>query len=69
VLFIDDHSQKIRIYFLKTKDGVLTRFQDFRAHVENSTERKIKMLRSDNGGEYTSMDFSDFYIETGIKRE
>jgi transposase InsO family protein len=27
------------------------------------------VLRSDNGGEYTSRDFSDFYIETRIKRE
>jgi transposase InsO family protein len=69
VLFIDDHSQKTWIYFLKTKDGVLTRFQEFRAQVENLTRRKIKVLRSDNGGEYTSRDFSDFCIEAGIKRE
>ena len=27
------------------------------------------MLRSDNGGEYTSRYFSDFCIEAGIKRE
>jgi hypothetical protein len=30
VLFIDDHSQKTWIYFLKTKDGVLARFQEFK---------------------------------------
>jgi hypothetical protein len=29
VLFIDDHSQKTWIYFLKSKDGVLARFQEF----------------------------------------
>jgi transposase InsO family protein len=28
---------------------------------------KIKVLRSDNGGEYTSRDFGDFSIEVGIK--
>jgi hypothetical protein len=28
VLFIDDHSRKTWIYFLKTKDGVLARFQE-----------------------------------------
>jgi transposase InsO family protein len=54
---------------LKTKDGVLARFQESRAQVENLSGRKIKVLRSDNGGEYTSRDFSDFYIEAGIKRE
>jgi transposase InsO family protein len=57
------------IYFMKTKDGVLARFQEFKAHVENLTGRGIKVLRSDNGGEYTSRDFSDFCIETWIKRE
>jgi transposase InsO family protein len=33
------------------------------------TGRRIKVLRSDNGGEYTSRDFSDFCVEAGIKRE
>jgi hypothetical protein len=49
VLFIDDHSRKTWIYFLKTKDGVLARFQDFKARVKNLTGRRIKVLRSDNG--------------------
>jgi transposase InsO family protein len=68
VLFIDDHSQKIWIYFLKNKDGVLAIFQEFKAQVENLTGRKIKVLRSDNGGECTK-DFSNFVIEEGIKKE
>jgi transposase InsO family protein len=61
--------RKTWIYFLKTKDGVLARFQEFKAQVENLTKRKIKVLRSDNGGEYTSKDFSNLCIEAGIKRE
>jgi transposase InsO family protein len=69
VLFIDDHSRKTWIYFLKTKDGVHARFQEFKAQVENLTGRRIEVLRSDNGGEYTSRDFGDFCIEAGIKRE
>jgi hypothetical protein len=31
VLFIDDHSKKTWIYFLKTKDGVLAIFEEFKA--------------------------------------
>jgi transposase InsO family protein len=69
VFIIDDHSQKTWIYFLNTKDGVLARFQEFKAQVENLTRRRIKVLRSNNGGEYTSRDFSDFCIELWIKRE
>jgi hypothetical protein len=54
---------------LKNKDGVLGKFQEFKAQVENQTERKIKILRLDNGGEYTSKEFNSFCIEEGIKRE
>jgi hypothetical protein len=44
VIFIDDHSRKTWIYFLKTKDGVLASFQEYRAQVENLTGKKIKVL-------------------------
>jgi transposase InsO family protein len=37
--------------------------------IENLSERKIKILRSDNGGEYTSKEFVNFYKDVGIKRE
>jgi transposase InsO family protein len=54
---------------LKTKDEVFNKFQEFKAFVENLSERKIKVLRSENGGEYTSKDFKDFFQEERIKRE
>jgi len=37
--------------------------------VENQRGKKIKVLRSDNEGEYTSNDFKDFCKEARIKRE
>jgi transposase InsO family protein len=37
--------------------------------VEIQIGRKIKVLRSDNGGEYTSNDFKSFYTRARIKRE
>jgi hypothetical protein len=52
--FIDDYSRKTRVYFLKSKDEVFRKFKEFKALIENLSERKIKILRSDNGGEYTS---------------
>jgi transposase InsO family protein len=33
------------------------------------TGKKIRFLRTDNGGKYTSIDFNDFSKEVGIKRE
>jgi transposase InsO family protein len=69
VTFIDDFSWKTWIFFMKTKDEVFSRFREFKAQVENQTGKKIKLLRWDNGGEYTSNDFKDFSKEVGIKRE
>jgi transposase InsO family protein len=37
--------------------------------VENLSENKIKILRLNNGGEYTSNEFGSFCRDVGIKRE
>jgi hypothetical protein len=37
--------------------------------IENLSERKIMILWSDNGGEYTSKEFVNFCKDVGIKRE
>jgi hypothetical protein len=69
VSFIDDYSRKTWIYFLKSKDEVFSKFKEFKALIENLSERNIKILRSDNGGEYTSKEFMNFCRDVGIKRE
>jgi len=69
VVFIDDFSRKSWIFFMKTKGQVFNRFQEFKALVENQTGKKIRVLRSDNGGEYTSKEFMDLCAGEGIRRE
>jgi transposase InsO family protein len=69
VSFIDDYSRKTWIYFLKTKDEVFNKFKEFKALIANLSERKIKILWSDNGGEYTSREFVNFCKYVGIRRE
>jgi myosin-crossreactive antigen len=54
---------------MKTKGQVFSRFQEFKALVENQTGKKIRVMRSDDGGEYTSKEFIDFCIGKGIRRE
>jgi transposase InsO family protein len=69
VSFIDDYSRKTWVYFLKSKDEVLGKFKEFKDLIENLSERKIKILGSDNGGEYTSKEFVSFCKDARIKRE
>ena len=41
----------------------------YKALVAYLFEKKIKILRSDNSGEFTESDFKNLCIEVGIKRE
>ena len=66
VSFIDDFSRNTWIYFLKKKSKVFDRFKEFKALVENQTEKKIKVVRIDNGGDFSSKEFEEFYKKCGI---
>ena len=66
--FIDDYSRKVGVYILKSKADVFGVFKQFRALVENKTGRPIKCLRTDNGGEFTSLEFENYCKEVGIER-
>ena len=68
VSFIDDYYRKTWVYFLNNKDVVFKKFKEFKALVENLSKNKIKTLRSNNGGEFTSNEFKDLCKEDGIKR-
>ena len=66
VSFIDYLSRKTWIYFLKEKSEVFSKFKEYKSLVENQTDRKIKILRSDNGGEFTSKELKELCRECGM---
>jgi hypothetical protein len=68
VTFIDDHSRKIFLYVLRNKCQVLDVFKEFHAKVERKIDRKLKCVRSDNGGEYRGP-FERYCIKFGIRLE
>ena len=67
--FLNDHTRCAWVYILKQKREVFQQFQEWKALVEKSSGRKIKIFRTDNGGEYTSTEFSTYLIQEGIKQE
>jgi transposase InsO family protein len=69
MLIIDDYTRMTWVYFLREKSEAFEKFKAFKAYVENETDLKIKCLRSDNGGEFTSNEFNKFCEDHGIKRQ
>ena len=67
--FIDDTTRYVWVYVLKRKDQVFERFLEWKALVEKSTGRKLKALRTDNGGEYTSTEFETYLKKEGVRHE
>lgn len=67
--FIDDHSKKVFVYFLKSKSEVLDSFKTFKNYIECQTGLKIKTLRTDNGGEYCSNEFNRYCKVNGIQHQ
>ena len=48
------------MYLVNHKSELFDKFKVYKKEVENQLERKIKILRSYRGGEYTSLNMSNF---------
>ena len=60
LFFVDEYSKFTWLYLLKHKFDALDIFKFFKATVENQLNSKIKILRTNNGGEFTSNAFKYF---------
>jgi hypothetical protein len=75
ITFTNDFSRYGYIYLIKEQSKALDKFKIFKAEVENQHDTKIKVVRSDRGGEYyghhtpygqVSGPFARFLQENGI---
>ena len=66
--FKDDHSRKLWVSTLKTKDQILFFFKEFHVRVGRETDRKLKAIPADNGGEYRGQ-FEEYCRSKGIQLE
>ena len=78
--FTDDFSRYTTAYFIISKSEVLSKFTEYENSVEKHTghhimklnilaEEDVEVLRSDNGGEYTSDKFTKFCADKRILHE
>jgi transposase InsO family protein len=66
---VDNASRCCATYLLKNKSDALGRFMDFVRSAERQSGKKLKIFRSDNGGEFTGRAFKDFLSDNGIAHQ
>ena len=69
ITFTDDLSRFGYVYLMKHKSEAFDKFKEYESMVEKQTEKSIKVLRSDRGGEYLSTEFLDYLKVNGILSE
>ena len=66
VTFTDDFSRYGYVFLMRHKSETFDKFKEFKNEVENQLNKKIKVLRSDRGGEYLSTEFASYLRDCGI---
>lgn len=67
--FVDDFSRKVFVYILKSKSAVKDVFTEFKAMAENQLDKKIKIIRTDNGLEYCNNELESHLRRAGIRHQ
>lgn len=64
--FIDDLTRKVFVNFLKTKEDVREHLDNFKRMAENQTGYRLKIYRTDGGGEFVNRDLENYLVKSGI---
>lgn len=64
---IDDYSINLWVFALKSKIKTFQRFKEWLSELENEIRTTLKYLRTNNGLEFVSEEFQEFYMMKGIK--
>jgi hypothetical protein len=67
LIFVDEFSHFTWIYFLRKKSEVFQHLKDFKALVETQSGKKIKVLQTDNEGEYVNHEIHNIFHDAGIQ--
>ena len=68
ITFVNDNTKYCYVYLIRNKDKAIEKFILYKNEVENQLNKKIKVLRSDRGGEHDSP-FVNIYAQHGIIHE
>ncbi|CAB0004008.1 unnamed protein product, partial [Nesidiocoris tenuis] len=66
LVFLDDHTRKLWVYFLASKDETALTLMDFVEQVETQSGNRVKIIRSDNGGEFVNRTLANYFKKKGM---
>nr|GEV84862.1 hypothetical protein [Tanacetum cinerariifolium] len=69
LVITDDFSRFTYVFFLATKDETSRILKRFITEIENLVDKKVKIIRCNNGTEFKNRVMNEFCVEKGIKRE
>lgn len=69
ILFVDDYTRMMWVYFLNEKSEAFSAFLKFKALEEKQSSHQIKTLRKDRGGEFIYTSFMEYCKDNGIQRQ
>ncbi|GJU59429.1 putative ribonuclease H-like domain-containing protein [Tanacetum coccineum] len=69
LVVIDDYSRFTWVFFLAIKDETSEILKNFIKEIENLVDKKLKIIRSDNGTKFKNKVMDDFCREKCIRRE
>ncbi|GJV81924.1 putative ribonuclease H-like domain-containing protein [Tanacetum coccineum] len=69
LVITDDYSRFIWVFFLASKDETSGILKNFITEIENLVDKKVKIIRCDNGTEFKNRVMNEFCEKKGIKRE
>ena len=67
LLIVDDHSRFMWVEFLTSKAEAFKCFKKIKALAETEQESRLRAFRSDRGGEFNSIEFTEYCDEHGVK--
>jgi transposase InsO family protein len=68
LLLIDDATRYMWVVLLTAKSEALSAIKHIQAAAEKECDRKIRVLRTDNGGEFTTVEFTAYCANEGFTR-
>ena len=66
LLLVDDCSRYMWLQLLMSKDEAAVAIKKFKTHVEAESGKKLCVLRTDRGGEFTSVEFAAYCVDQGV---